>query len=261
MKKVLLSLLVIIAIVVGLALYFLGGAGDFIKQQIEQQGSKFLGTSVTVSAVDLALTEGRLTISNVDVQNPTGFSKTKALGLGGITLDLQGSTSEPYVIQEVTISSPEILYELDASGNGNLLALKDNLQKMLPTSSEPPPPTSSEPLPLVIVENVTVENTVLKLDFENLPTGGIELSNKQYDITLPTFNAGSVGAPNGIPADQVGAAIANTMLDNIIAQAKEEAKNRLKEEAKEKLQEEVDAKKDELKEKAKEKLKGLLGSG
>lgn len=255
MKKLLLSVVIIIALVIGAALYFLGGAGDLIKQQIEQQGSKYLGTSVAVNSVDLSLTEGRLTISNLDVQNPTGFSQSKALGLGGITLDLKGSTSEPFVIQEVTISSPEILYELDKSGGGNLLALKENIEKMLPASSEPAPKTSGEPLPLVIVEKVTVENTVLKLDFENLPTGGIELSNKKYDVTLPTFNAGSIGAPNGIPADQVGAAIANAMLDNVIDLAKKEAKNKVKEEAKEKL----DEKKDELKEKAKEKLKGLLG--
>ncbi|MEM0912368.1 MAG: hypothetical protein AAGJ37_15445, partial [Pseudomonadota bacterium] len=217
--------------------------------------------SVTVSNVDLSISEGRLTISNLDIQNPAGFSESKAVGLGGITLDLGGATSEPYVIQEITISSPEMLYEFDESGNGNLLALKDNLQKMLPTSSEPPPPTTSEPLPLVIVENVSVENAVLKLDFENLPTGGIDLGETKYDVTLPTFSAGSVGKPNGIPADQVGAAIADAMLENVIEQAKAQAKSAVGDKAKEKLQEEVDAKKDELKEKAEEKLKNLLGGG
>ena len=98
-----------------------------------------------------------------------------------------------------------------------------------------------------------------KLDFEKLPTGDLKIEKKAYEITLPTFNAGSIGKPNGIPADQVGVAIANAMLDNIIKQAKAEAKNKLEEEAKRKLKEKVDEEKDKLMEKAGNKLKDLFG--
>jgi hypothetical protein len=99
----------------------------------------------------------------------------------------------------------------------------------------------------------------LKLDFEKLSTGELNIEKKVYEITLPTFNAGSIGKPNGIPADQVGAAIVNALLDNIIAQAKAEAKNRLKEEAERKLKEKVDEEKQKLLDKAGDKLKGLFG--
>ncbi len=258
MKKLLIALVLLIAIVAAGVWFLLSSADGLIKEQIEKQGSKFLGVPVTVFNVDLALTDGRLTISDLDIENPEGFSKSDAFSLDSITLDLGGSTSEPYVVQEVSLNAPEVLYELDASGKGNLLVLKENIDKMLPKAKETPP---SEPgaNPLVIVENVTIEAVKLKLDFENLPTGDVQLEKKIYEVTLPTFNAGSIGKPNGIPADQVGAAIAKAMLDNVIAKAKEEAKNKIEEEAKKKIKEEVDKKKDELKDKAKDKLKDLLG--
>jgi hypothetical protein len=111
----------------------------------------------------------------------------------------------------------------------------------------------------VIVENVTISNVRLKLDFEKLPIGDLNIETKAYEITLPTFSAGAIGKPNGIPADQVGAAIASAMLDNIISQAKAEVKKRLEEEAKRKLKDKVDEEKEKLLEKAGDKLKGLFG--
>lgn len=257
MKKGLIILLVLLGLIAGGIWYLLSGAGDLIKQQIEQQGSKYLGTAVTVFNVDLALAEGRLSINDIDVENPAGFSQADAFSLESITLDLGDVTGEPYVVQTVNVNAPEILYEVDASGQGNLIVLKNTLMKNLP-KSEAPAETSSAANPLVIVENVTVSKVRLKLNFENLNTAGIEIDKKVYEIELPTFSAGSIGKPSGLPADQVGAAIANKMLDNIIAQAKQEAKNRIAEEAKRKAKEKLDKEKEKLKEKAADKLKGLF---
>lgn len=259
MKKGLLVVGLLVLLIAGGALFLLGGAGDFIRTQIEQQGSKFLGTSVTVLNVDLALTDGRLTINDLDVENPSGFSQSDAFSFESVTLDLGNVTSEPYVVQNVSINGPEILYEFDASGQGNLLALKDNLMAQLPESSEAPPAETSEgPNPLVIVENVTVKDVRLKLNFENLPTGDLKIDTKAYEITLPTFNAGPIGQPNGMPADQVGAAIVNEMLDNVIAQAKAEAKKKLEDEAKRMAKEKLEKEKDKLLDKASDKLKDLF---
>jgi flagellar basal body-associated protein FliL len=260
MKKGLLILLAIVAIIAGGIYYILSGAGDLIKQQIEKQGSQYMATSVTVASVELALAEGRLTINGLDVANPEGFSQQNAFSLESITLDLGDVTSEPYTVQTLSVNAPEILYEVDASGSGNLLALKNNLMKNLPKSDAPAEPQDGAN-PLVIVENVTVSKVRLKLDFANLDTGDLVIEQKVYDVELPTFNAGAIGKPNGMPADQVGAAVVNKMLDNIIAQAKEQAKQRLKDAAKDKAMEKIDEEKDKLKDKAKDKLKNLLNNG
>ena len=260
MKKALIILITLGVLIAVGAWYLLSGAGDIIKQQIEQQGSKYLGTSVAVFSVDLALADGRLTINDLDVENPQGFSQSDAFSLESVTLDLGNITSEPYTVQTVSLNAPEILYEVDASGNGNLLVLKDNLMKNLPKAKEQPADQAPGANPLVIVENVTISKVRLKLNFENLDTGDLQIDQKAYEIELPTFNAGSVGKPNGLPADQVGAAIVNKMLDNIIAQAKEEAKNRLADKAKKKAKEKLDEEKEKLKNKAADKLKGLFNN-
>lgn len=259
MKKGLVIFALLIVLVVGGAVYFLGGAGDFIRAQIEQQGSKFLGTSVTVVGVDLSLTDGRMTINDLDVENPSGFSDADAFSFESVTLDLGDVIKEPYVVQTVSVNAPEILYEFDASGQGNLIALKNNLMANLPESDNSAPAEPTEgPNPLVSVEDVTISNVRLKLNFENLPTGDLKIDTKAYEITLPTFSAGSIGVPDGLPADQVGAAIVNAMLDNVIAQAKAEAKKRVEDEAKKLAKEKLEEQKDKVVDKAKDKLKGLL---
>jgi hypothetical protein len=250
MKKGLLVVGLLVLLIAGGAVFLLSGAGDIIKTQIEKQGSLYLGTTVSVANVDLALTEGRLSISELNIANPDGFRDANAFSLNAVTLDLGESLSEPYVVETVSINAPEVLYELDASGKGNLIILKDNLEANLPASEstpEPEPASSDGENPLVIVENVTVSGVRLQLNFENLPTGDLKIDTKAYEITLPTFNAGSIGKPNGIPADQVGAAIFDIMLEQVIDAAKSEAKEKLKDEAKGKLVE-----------KAKDKLKGLF---
>lgn len=259
MKKGLIGLLLIL-VVVGLGVvYLFSGAGELIRTQIEKQGSQFLDTQVSVSSVELVLSEGKLSMAGMNVKNPTGFSPQNAFALNQVVLDLGGELSEPYVVNNVSIVAPSVLYELDASGKGNLLALKENLMKNLPkTENEPQPETGKNVNPLVIVENVTVSEVSLKLNFENLSTGDVKIDTKAYEITLPTFTSGSIGKPNGIPADQVGAAIVESMLDNIIAQAKSEAKKKVEEEAKRIAKEKLDEKKDELLDKAKDKLNGLF---
>lgn len=259
MKKGLSVFVLLILLIAGGAYYMLSGAGDFIRAQIEQQGSQYLGTTVSVFKVDLALTEGRVTISDLDIKNPKGFSDEDAFSINGITLDLGEVINEPYVIETINIDAPEILYEVDANGQGNLLVVKNNLMANLPKSEdEPVSPAQDAANPLMIVENVTVSNVRLKLNFEQLSTGDLNIETKTYEITLPTFNAGAIGQPNGLPADQVGVAVVNAMLDNVIAAAKAEAKKRLAEEAKKKVNLELDKQKEKVLDKANDKLKDLF---
>lgn len=257
MKKVLIVLVLIVAVIVGGVIYLASGANEFIRKQMETQGSTFLGTPVTVAAVDLSFAEGKITISDIDVENPDGFSEEDAFSLDGVTLDLAGATEEPYRIQEVSINAPEILYEVDANGKGNLLVIKDNLMANLP-KGESEPTQSEGANPKLIVDNVTVSDVKLTLNFEKLETGDFKIDKKAYEVTLPTFSAGAIGQPDGLPADQVGAAIVSKMLDNVIAQAKDEAKKVLAEKAKEKVQEKIDEEKEKLMEKGKDKLKDIF---
>ena len=52
MKKIFAVFLLLAVLIGGAVWYFLSGAGDLIRTQIEQQGSKYLGTQVSVFNVD-----------------------------------------------------------------------------------------------------------------------------------------------------------------------------------------------------------------
>jgi hypothetical protein len=257
MKKVLVGILIVLVVLGGVGWYVLSGAGDIIKAQIEKQGSSYLGVPVAVGKVELALGDGKLVISDFTVKNPKGYSDNNAFSFGSIVLDLGNISSEPYVVDQVAVNAASLLFEMDDKGKANLQVIKENLDQKLPESEAPPKTQEPGANPLVSVNDVSINETMLSLDFEKLPTGDLKLDEKAYSVTLPSFSAGAIGKPNGIPADQVGVAIARAMLDNALAQAKVEGKNRIKDKAKEKL----DEKKDELLDKAKDKLKGLLGNG
>ena len=124
MKKGLVIFALFMLLLTGGVWYMLNGASDLIRVQLEQQGSKYLGTAVSVFNVDLAVTEGRITISDLDIDNPKGFSDKDAFSINSFTLDLGEFISEPYVIQAINIDMPEILYEVNATGNSNLIELK-----------------------------------------------------------------------------------------------------------------------------------------
>ncbi|GAB3011269.1 DUF748 domain-containing protein [Bowmanella dokdonensis] len=254
MKKLLLILLVLLLALAGAFIYLASGADELIRTQLEKQGSKVLGTPVTVSSVELVWTETRLTISGLDIDNPKGYSDNQAFHLGQVRLDLGTATSEPYQVEEVLIEAPEVLYEVNAQGQANLMILKDNLQSALPANRDQAKDPAQGPAPLLAVQQVTVSNARLRLDISALETGDLQLEQKVFDITLPTFSADPVGVPDGLPADQVGSAIMNSMLANLIDQAKDQIREKVKDKAREKL----DEKKDELMDKAKDKLKGLL---
>lgn len=257
MKKVLIVVLVIALIAAGAIWYVLSGAGDFIRTQIEEKGTAYLDTPVSVAAVEIAYQKAKMDITGFKIANPDGFTDSDAITMRTMTFDLGAVTSEPYVVQNVAIDAPEILYEMNAQNESNLLVLKQRLQDNLPAESEPKP-DSGEPMARVIVEQVTISNAKLRLDFEAVNTADLQITKKNYEVTLPTFTAGPVGKPDGLPANEVGAAILDSMLEQAIAQGKEQAREKVKEKAREKLQEKTDELKDKAKEKAKEKLKGLF---
>lgn len=254
MKKVLIVLFVVLIAIGGFLFLGLSGLDDLIKQQIETQGSKVTKTSVTVAKVETKLTEAKITIGGLSIANPEGYSVDDAFKLNTVRLDLGTATSEPYVIEEILIDAPEVLYELGSAGKANLIAIKENLQASLP-QSETTEPTGEAANPLVSVKKITVKDVKFKLNLQAIELEQLPADKRQFELTLPTFYADAIGVPNGIPADQVGAAIVDAMLDNLIKEGKRKVKGIFEDEAKQKLEEE----KQKLEDKAKEKLKGLLG--
>lgn len=262
MNKILGALGVIILLVVGLFLFGLSGLDGLIREQIEIQGTKVTQSQVAVSAVETKLADAKVSINGLTVANPEGFSKNNAFSLSTIRVDLGTSTQEPYVIEELLIDSPSVLYEVDSSGKANLKVIQENVQSSIPQSdAAPEQPTEDTKSPLMSVKKITVKDVNLKLNIEAMDLKELPLEKRQFELTLPTFYADAIGVPNGMPADQLGGAIVDAMLDNLIKEGKDKVKQLFEDEAKAKAKEKLDGEKEKLKDKAKDKLKGLFGGG
>ena len=257
MKKLLIALLLIIVAVGGLAYYYLGSINSIVKEQIEKHGTSSLQTKVAVGSVNIQLLDGLGEISDFSIANPAGFSDSSALGFKKIKLDIgtENITEMPIVIEEILIDSVSTLYELNASGKGNLNALLDQIGSA--PSSEKAEPSAKEESSneatsttksdiRIVLKKLTIKDTQLALDLS-------AIGQKKYDETLPSFSITNIGGTKGLPAEQLAEAMGKSLLNKMIKEAKQKQTEKLKDKAKEKIME-------KLEEKGGDKLKGLMNS-
>lgn len=244
--KVIASIIVIILLACGGALWFLAGGSlnEFVKAQIESTGLQMTEQKVSVERVDIQLAKGAGSIYGINLPNPNQYKAENAFSLGEITLDinLESLTSAPIILDAIIIQQPEAFVEFTQSGGSNIQDLIDTIEKNLPqsnsTNEESTP--SGKPEPKIAIKKVVLAGTALSVDLS-------ALGNKEHKTTLPDITLNNVGGKQGLPASQLGTVIVKDALSEIWRQTKKVQKDKLKEKATEKI-----------KEKAKEKLSELF---
>jgi len=230
------SLVIVILLFCGGALWFLanGSLDDFIKQQIETQGSKITNQTVLVKNVEMKLTSGSGAINGFSLSNPKEYKYSHAFSFDTVLLDIniKSLTEDPIVIDEIRINNPQAFVELTQSGKANLSDILDEIEKNLPKSetntTEVEPTSQNEPN--VRVKKLILSGTNLSLDLS-------ALGNKEHQLTLPDINLLNIGGDAGLPASVLGAEIAKLALSSIWKEAKSEQTKKLKEKLKNKLKE------------------------
>src|SRR5574340_990268 len=100
-----------------------------VKNAIEHYGSQATKTSVSVRTVSLRPAQGKGSIEGLTVANPPGFDSRHLLSLGGISIRLSPRTvtSNPVVIDDIRITAPLVVYEMNESRTSNVDVIKKNL--------------------------------------------------------------------------------------------------------------------------------------
>jgi len=270
MKKVILSLILIIVIAIGaVAYYVLTNLDAIVEAAIEKYGSEATQTAVQVDSVRIKLKEGSGAIHGLTVANPNGFALSHAFSLGEIKtdIDLASLKEEPYVIEEIIVRAPQVFVEINEDKRNNLNELKKKLSVGKPTDQpEREADRTAEAAPRLIIKRILFTDG-------NIKAKVVPLDNKEYDLKLPTLNMRNLG---GTPGKSRGASpteLANEIIDRLIGQAKKQIKekgidaevDKLKVKAKAKVdseeakvKEKADTKLEEEKQKAEDKLEGLL---
>jgi len=180
-------LVLVILLIVGLgALYFY--RNSLIRSAVETNASQSLGVKTTLGSANLGLFGGKLSLGNLKIGSPKGYTADEMFTLGelGLGVNYGDLRKDPVRVNSITIDKPKAVLEY-VNGKFNFQALMD---QMAPSQS-----SKSEPVKL-IVDELTVKDAMVEVHAPMLPT--------PITVTIPTVVLKQVGSGEGA---QNGAAI------------------------------------------------------
>ncbi len=195
MRRFLFILLLLVAVVGVVMYYVLTNLSGIIEATIEDYGSDATQTDVALNSVDISLADGSAALNGLTVGNPEGYSNNNAVSFGRINVqvDLDSLQScgaagcDVITLNEVSVESPEILYELGQGGN-NLQTIQKNVEAYTASLSGGSSSSSSSSGPKLIINRLVIRE------------GQISVRNgesKIADVPLPTIDMSGIGASRG----------------------------------------------------------------
>lgn len=110
MKKVLISIVVIVLLGAGIVVFYFDSV---VKSGIEVVGTRLLGTDVTVSSVSISPLDGTGVLRGLSIRNPEGFNEDYAFQLDEVSIALDPASvfSNEVLVDSVIVVQPHITYE------------------------------------------------------------------------------------------------------------------------------------------------------
>ena len=215
MKKALVIVVAILAVIAGGAYWAYHSVDLIVKFAVEHYAPDIAGVAVKVGDVQISARDGRGSVKNVEIGNPQGFTSPRAAKLGEIRVWIDPLTiTDPVVyIHELTIESPFIVYERTDKGGTNLEAIQKRIDSYVKASdSGATKPTAQGPLPVrhkFIVGKLTIRGAKVTMTNPGLKGQGITFD-------LPDIQLHDLGKrENGLTASQVANIVASTLISKI----------------------------------------------
>ena len=214
MKKIILISLavIVVLIVVGIVVvaYRIDG---IVRQTVEREGTNQLDLTTTLANADVGLFSGSLTLDELAVANPEGYSAPRLLELGQIHVGVSYGqlTGDPVRIKSVTINSPRLTIERGGQGLADLakLNIRDLMDRL--DTGEPTPEGEATKM---IIDQLTVSRAQVVIR-PNVP--GLD---EEYAITIPDVTLNNIGTGDEA---QNGAEIGRVTADVVMALARRAA--------------------------------------
>jgi hypothetical protein len=212
MKKVLLILGVLAAIVVVALLVVSFSLGTLVRQGVNRVGPELTKTSVTLQEARLSPFSGTGTLRGLQVGNPEGWGAGNAFSLGEVHIELQPRTlwKDAVVIDSLIIQRPEFVYEQRLTGGSNLKQLIDNIRQAIGSPAERPIGEPEEPPRRFIIKQLRLEEGLVRV---GLGVAGAE-------VPLPTLAYENLGVQEGgLTAAQIAQVVLSDVLGRVIGEA------------------------------------------
>lgn len=205
MKKALIIIGVLAAIVV-VALLVVGfSLGTLVRQGVNRVGPELTKTTVTLEEATLSPFTGTGSLRGLQVGNPEGWSAGNAFSLGEVHIDLEPRSlwQDAVVIDSLVIQRPEFVYEQRITGGSNLKQLIDNIQQAIGTSAERPIGEPEEPPRRFIIKQLRLEEGRVR----------VSMGGAGAEVPLPTLAYENLGVEEG---GLTGAQVAQVVLSDVL---------------------------------------------
>jgi hypothetical protein len=238
----------VLLLIVGIGVYVVMNSGALLEQAIETYGSRYLQAPVTVSGVNVSLSDGTAGISGLEIGNPEGFSGPPAFRLADISvaLDTGQISSDLIVLKSVIVDGAQVA-ALVRGRDMNLQKLMDNLNQQIGASEQTEPEQTGEPGTesevKLIIDRFSFTNANASVDSDLLGEGQVDIP----DINLTGIGRKTDGATVGEALKQILEPIYRAVSRKLVEEgvdldgARDKLEQKLRDKASEKLGGQLDS--------------------
>jgi hypothetical protein len=233
-QKLIIAAIALLMVIVGIAVYLYNSIDGIVESAIEKNGSRVFGSKVSVGSVDISLKSGQGTIRNVSIANPEGFSSEKMFNLEEIIVDIdvRSLNRDPIIIEQVTISAPSVLAEMNAQAQTNVEVAKSAIDRYRTASVPQEQKQDGGFEKRIIIKKFVFEVGTVDLD-------GTAVGIEAVDLELPLLRLNDVGGPHGDTPDGISKTVSRAFVNAVRDVVEDEVKQRATGKAKEVLSREA----------------------
>ena len=210
MKYLKWTLIVIVLLVV----VVIGGVwlaiDSIVRRGVETQATSSLNLQTTLAGANVSIFGGSLSLSDLQIASPDGFSAPRMFTLGGakVGVSLSQIRSDPIGIQQIEIDKPALVIE-QAGGKFNFQVLMDKPSQQSPDSGNPGDGKRQEGEPIrVVIHDLAINNPQVVI------RPGIPGLKNEIQLSLPSFHMQNIGSGEG---NQNGVAIKQVVMQVVTA--------------------------------------------
>ena len=186
MKKCFKILSYVLGIIIILCAILYFARNILIARSVEKIAPSFTGTPVALESVDLQIFKGTLSLRNLKVGNPQGFSKKDIFAVDKVDVALKPLSlfGNKIVIKNITVDGVTLNYEI--SGNkSNLSVIQDNLTggAKKPAQQSKAKPKDEKAAKSVVIDSLLIENV----------RAGAYVSGVGMTLALPSVRLTDIG--------------------------------------------------------------------
>lgn len=199
-------LLFLIILVVGAGLFLQFGAGSFLTPVVEEEGTLATGTAVDVGGIQFNVVGQTISVKDLSVANPDGFTPGAAFAVDEITVTVNFARSRPdlLVIDQILVDHPKLLYE-DTGEAVNFDVIQSNAARGAKSA-----PASDADAMKIIISRLEVTDGTLRVI-------GLSKVNDDIEATLPGFVLVGLGeAEGGVSADVIAQEVTMAVTGQVI---------------------------------------------